>query len=144
MITPGKLFRIDGSNIKVLGEGARVLIVSASGAPGYQVGAGGERGGPSCGDCAGAAGWKIEIHTRYSRGQELKDLRVITGEFTLAVPAARDAAGTPRAEEGGAASQAGCGSPFRLDAGLHSGWMRVCIQAGCGFAFRLNAGLHLD
>jgi hypothetical protein len=63
--------------------------------------------------------WKIEIHTRFSRGKELKDLRVITSGFTLAVPAARDEAGTPRAEEGGAASQAGREPAFSLNVNLH-------------------------
>ena len=55
--------------------------------------------------------WKIEVQTRYAGSKELKDLRVITSDFTLTVPVASDeAADVPAVSdtaEGGPASEAG-------------------------------------
>ena len=113
MVSPGKLFAVTGQNVRVAGKDARLLLVSASGTPKISVGVGrlvdndpGRLAGIVPELPAGRA-WKIEVQTRYAGSKELKDLRVITSDFTLTVPAASDPAASDEAAEGGPASEAG-------------------------------------
>ena len=100
-------------------------VSAVSGATGYKVGAGalveneaGRLAGIVLELPAGRA-WKIEIRARYSHGQELKDLRVITGGFTLTFPGS-------------------VGRRSRLDGTADPAWIEAPIQAGLKCRFRLD------
>jgi hypothetical protein len=99
MVSPGGLFSLTGQNIKLLGTGAKLVFVSASGSPIVRISTGADdlvdnEPGRLAGivpELLTGRTWKVEIQTRYSGGgKELKEPRVITGEFTLTIPAATE------------------------------------------------------